>query len=43
LLAVVAAIDAGLHLLFDDVPDRLVHFNRQHFGVVTLALFLRDQ
>ena len=43
LLAVIADVDAGCHLLFDDVADRLVHFLRQHFAIVAAACLLFDQ
>ena len=43
LLAVVADVDAGVHLRLDDVADRLVHLVGQHLGVVRLAFLLRHQ
>ncbi len=43
LLAVIADIDAGLHLPLDDVADRLVHFGGEQLRIVGLALLLRHQ
>ena len=43
LLAVIADVDAGLHLLLHDMADGLVHFVGQQFWVEALALLLRDQ
>ena len=43
LLAVVADVDAGVHLRLDDMADRLVHLVGQHLGVDGFALLLRHQ
>ena len=43
LLAVIADVDAGFHLLADDVAHRLVHLGRHHLRVVILAFLLRHQ
>src|SRR6185437_1431567 len=43
LLAVIADVDAGFHLLCNDMVNRLVHLRSQNFRVVVLALLLRHQ
>ena len=43
LLAVIADVDAGFHLLGHDVADRLVHFVGEQFWIERLALLLGDQ
>ena len=43
LLAVVADVDAGVHLLLHDMAHRLVHLGCQHLRVVGLAFLLRHQ
>ena len=43
LLAVIADVDAGFHLLADDVAHRLVHFVGEHRRVEFFAVLLLDQ